>query len=259
MNRINELPFLVGGSLVAFLVLTAATCTDDPLPPDKPPAEWCKSSDECEGAQTCIGIDTTGWGECGCDIDFNGATCAFDGDCGADQTCELTCTCSGSPDPTDPTVPEGEEDPVDDCTSEMAPRPCFPDIDITNVAVSCDQGTTTVRVTVAGGNPVPDPTGFHGRSAHFTGADVSDDVILSAVASGNGSYSCTLNADGVAQQPLGAGDVCGIAADGASWEFVLSPESAGPGITDVAIEFMGLSPDSEYLEDVAGPFPTQCP
>lgn len=34
--------------------------------------------------------------------------------------------------------------------------------------------------------------------------------------------------------------------------------STGTGITDVNIEFIGLSPDSVFLTDVAGPFLTEC-
>jgi hypothetical protein len=63
---------------------------------------------------------------------------------------------------------------------------------------------------------------------------------------------------GVMGADLGPGDVCGIAADGATFDFALSAQSAALALDPIA-SVMARSEIEPFIFDLSDPFPIACP
>ena len=250
-------------------------CMCEPLPPEcaGSPDPECVSDSDCEQLEVCT--------DCICNSicdEVDGSDCEEDADCSRDEAC-VACFCLPSDDdgcPRDAVclvdqdcalgescvdcscVAPRTDDPPNDCTDGKLPLDCIPDIDLLDIDVTCSEGDITVAATVAGGDPIAMPMGEQLRTVNFVTPNYGLIAMLETQALDGPYGPCTT--------PGGAGDSCGISADGTRWEFVLSAESRqeaeeafGDSIAEFDLSFFSSAEPFGIRDEHRAPLPANCP
>lgn len=241
---------------------------------DQEAGDECATHEHCGEGRFCI--DPPGDEACFCD-DFDpmcpeDALCAADSDCMKGDVCEdcvciTPCDCESDEQCTAPAtcdgcdcVVDGEDDPVDDCTDDLGPVACNPQIDIVSVVLDCAGGTFTASVGYAATPLLPDPPALVQRELNFEN-EAGDAVLGVFSTAGNGpAAGCQLIDPGVGLFDLGPGDSCEINGDGSRFDFVLSADSLAfpeDPIATVTV-FSSTTEDPGYNVDEAGPYDVEC-